>query len=281
MVKGTIAVASGKGGTGKTTIALNLAAAIGSPVTLLDCDVEEPNVHLFLGPSWEANEEFHVLNPSFDEERCSGCGECKRHCRFNAIAIFGGKPMLFPELCHSCGACVRACPSHAITEEQRAIGRIREGTSHGIRLIDGELNIGEAKSPPLIEGVRRRGDNETLAIIDAPPGTSCPVLAAVKDVDYLVLVTEPTPFGLNDLILAMEMAKALQRRYGVIINRSDIGNDQTLTYCQNQGIAILAQLPFDRDVARIYSQGKIPCHTLPHYRRIFEDIIARLNKEMI
>lgn len=282
MLKGTIAIASGKGGTGKTTVALNLSAA--SPqdsVTLLDCDVEEPNAHLFLKPDFEVQEDYCVQNPVFDESRCNGCGACRVHCRFNALAIIAGKPMLFPELCHSCGACVRACPVHAVSEQPRPIGTIREGQCHGIQLIDGELNIGEAKSPPLIEGVRLRSSKRELTIIDAPPGTSCPVLAAIKDCDYLILVTEPTPFGLSDLKLAVEMAKALSLRYGVIINRSDLGDEETRKFCEDHAVHILAELPFDLAVAKLYSEGKIPSLELPRYRQIFENIINRLEKEMI
>jgi MinD superfamily P-loop ATPase len=281
MFKGTIAIASGKGGTGKTTISLNLAAVVSdSPVTVLDCDVEEPNAHLFLKPHWDTQEEYTVLNPVFNENLCSGCGVCRSHCRFNAIAVLSGQPMLFPELCHSCGACVEACPVHAISEQPRSIGKIREGYRDGIRLIDGELNIAEAKSPPLIEGVRHRSNEANLTIIDAPPGTSCPVLAAIKDSDFLVLVTEPTPFGLHNLKLAVEMATALGLRFGVIINRADLGDKEARNFCKNQGISILAELPLDLEIARLYSRGEIPSRVLPRYREIFRDILLRLQKEM-
>lgn len=278
MLRGTIAVASGKGGTGKTTVATNMAVAYGQPVMLLDCDVEEPNAHLFLKPKWEESSQVFVLNPAFDDDLCSGCGKCLEHCRFNAIGIFGGKPMLFPELCHSCGACVRTCPDGAIHEAPRAIGVVEWGSSGNVRLVHGRLDVGEAKSPPLINEVRRRG-GDGLVIIDAPPGTSCPVIAAVNGADYLVLVTEPTPFGLNDLELAVGMAKVLHLRVGVVVNRADIGDARIRDFCASAGIPILEELAYDAQVARAYSRGEIASLALPDYRRRFAHLLSRIGEE--
>lgn len=273
----TLAIASGKGGTGKTTVALNLAAVADQPVRLLDCDVEAPNDHLFIKPVQVEERVSSVMVPAFNQELCDGCGQCKQHCRFNAIAVLGGKPMLFPELCHSCGACIPACPHYAISEVQRPVGVVRCGTKDHISLIYGVLDIGEAKSPPLIGDVKNEpSDGTGLTIIDAPPGTSCPVVAAVKYCDYLLLVTEPTPFGLHDLKLAVGMAQALGLKHGVIINRCDLGDARVRSFCAENHIPLLAELPFDRRVAEAYAAGKIPAAVVPEiagaYRRLYQRI---------
>lgn len=270
-----IAVASGKGGTGKTTVAVNLAwtiAQAGRPATLLDCDVEEPNCHIFLQPEIERREQCTVPIPSVNEDLCNGCGTCQQVCEYNAIIALNKSVMVFPELCHSCGGCVLFCPEKALTETEKAIGDVEYGHAQDIRFVQGELRIGEVLAPPLIRQVKQAIDHEGITIIDAPPGTSCPVIEAVKRTDYVVLVTEPTPFGLNDLKLAVAMMRELRIPFGVVVNRDGVGNDDVYEYCRGEEIQVLARIPDDRDIAKTYSQGLVVGKALPHYKQIFANL---------
>ncbi|BCL59545.1 hypothetical protein DGMP_02380 [Desulfomarina profundi] len=205
-----ISVASGKGGTGKTTVATNLAAALGQGVRLLDCDVEEPNAHLFLNPDLQNREDVTTFIPEIDEERCTGCKKCAEICRFRALAVVAGKVLVFPELCHSCGGCVEVCEESAVRDSHRVLGSVESGNAGDILFSHGRLRVGEAMSPPLIMAVRRVGANNGTTIIDAPPGTSCPVIAATRGVDFVLMVTEPTPFGLHDLKLGWRLSGHLE-----------------------------------------------------------------------
>ena len=270
-MNGVIAVASGKGGTGKTTIAVNLAASWPGSITLLDCDVEDPNAHLFLCPEWENRKRFAVPVPVFDFELCDGCGLCRDACRFNALAIIDHRPLLFPELCHSCGVCKLVCPRAAVTEVPREIGTLEWGRSNSVYLIQGCLDIGEAKSPPLIKAVRKAAGGGPM-IIDAPPGTSCPVVASIQGVDYLLLVGEPTPFGIHDLSLAIELAGILGLPYGVVVNRSGPGDAKLAALCKERRAPVLAWFPYDLDAARAYSRGQLPIEALPEYRQRMESL---------
>jgi len=275
-----VSIASGKGGTGKTTVAVNLALSLEENVQFLDCDVEEPNAHIFLKPKITHARSLSVLVPKVDEKRCTYCGKCARFCSYNAIAIVKEKVLFFPELCHNCGGCTIVCPEKAIREVKRPKGVIEEGRSGKIRFIKGELNVGEAVSPPLIREVKKAADKDFLTIIDVPPGTSCPVIEAVKGSDFCLLVTEPTPFGLNDLILAVEVMRKLKIPFAVVINRSDIGDGKVEEYCEKEKIPILMRIPMDRRIATAYSKGTPIVEEIPEYREKFKELYEKI-KQML
>lgn len=274
--RSVIAVASGKGGTGKTTVATNLArvaADRGLPVSYLDCDVEEPNGHIFLKPEIEKTTSISVPVPVVDEGKCTACGKCKEICQYSAIALLGKTVLTFSNLCHGCGGCVLVCPVEAISETGREVGVVEEGTADGVRFVHGRLRIGEAMSPPLIREVKRRIRADGLNIIDVPPGTSCPVVQSVKGSDYVLLVTEPTPFGLNDLKLAVEMLRVLSLPFGVVVNRADIGDEAVFDYCRDELVDVLLRIPDDRRIAEAYSRGCLAAQALPEYGHIFESLL--------
>ena len=271
-----ISVASGKGGTGKTTIATNLAVSIGSNAQLLDCDVEEPNAQLFLKPEIRKTNIVNTPVPDIDKQKCSLCRKCAEICRFKAIAIAGQTILTFPELCHSCGGCLIVCPENAITETGRELGMIETGSSYPIEFGHGRLRIGEAMSPPLIKKVRSLGKPQSINIIDAPPGTSCPVIAAMKETDFVLMVTEPTPFGLHDLKLAVEAVKLLDIPCGLVINRADIGTDDVRQYALAENLPILMEIPFDRRIAEVYSNGHLIVEELPEWRPKFFDLFNQI-----
>jgi MinD superfamily P-loop ATPase len=271
-----VAVASGKGGTGKTTVALNLAKVLGSDVYLLDCDVEEPNSHLFLSGVKTAEEEVCIPVPKVDEQACNGCGECSRFCEFNAIVSLGDKPLVFPEMCHGCGGCMKVCPEAAIREVDRRIGVVETIRSGHITLVQGRLDVGVSLTPPLIRGVKARLPAGTPAILDAPPGTACPVIATLQGADYVVLVTEPTPFGLHDLKLAVEMVRNLRIPAGVVLNRAGIGDDRVHRFCREQGIPILVEIPYERKIAEVISRGSLIVDALPEFRGLFTSLMEKI-----
>jgi len=273
-----ISIASGKGGTGKTTIATNLALSIGSKVQLLDCDVEEPNAHLFIEPVFDATDQIFAPVPAINEEKCTYCGKCTEICQFKAIAILDETVLVFSQLCHSCGGCVEVCPEGAITEEGRELGVIQKGHRNGLEIIHGKLRLGEAMSPPLIKKVREYGIHDRVTIIDAPPGTSCPVIAAMKDTDFVLLVTEPTPFGLYDLKLAVGAVEILGIPHGLVINRSDLGDNRVKEYAETMHIPILMQIPFDRRIAEAYSRGEPLVERIPEWKDNFRDLFHRINQ---
>ncbi len=264
-----ISVASGKGGTGKTTVSVNMALALGADVELLDCDVEEPNAHLFLQPVITRTERVETLIPLVDESKCTFCKKCSDICRFNALAVVGKRVLVFAELCHSCGGCMLVCPEGAITETGRELGTLNFGARDGIGFINGQLRVGEAMSPPLIKRVRAAADSHRITIVDAPPGTSCPVIAAMNGADFILMVTEPTPFGLHDLKLAVEAVRLLGIPCGLVINRADIGDNKVFDYAARENLPILLTIPFDRRIAEVYSQGKNIVEEFPEWRERF------------
>lgn len=274
-----IAIASGKGGTGKTTVATNLAyvaAASGRSTAYLDCDVEEPNGRLFLNPEIKSRETINKLLPQVDHDLCTFCGRCAEVCRYGAIACVGRQVLVFADLCHACGGCMLACPVGAISEAPKPIGELSRGTAGAVRFVEGRLNVGEAMSPPAIHAVKEAVGDADVTIIDCPPGTSCPVIESIRGSDLVLLVTEPTPFGLNDLKLAVEMVRAMKLPLAVTLNRCDVGNDEVRRYCVRERIAVLAEIPDDRAVAEAYSRGELASQTSGSFRKSIEGLLESI-----
>jgi len=274
-----IAVASGKGGTGKTTVATNLAYVAsldGRTVAYIDCDVEEPNGHLFLKPQWQERAAVTRPVPRVDEAECTQCGRCSEICQYSAIVPLGAMVLVYAELCHGCGGCTLVCPTGAITETPREIGTLEMGLAGDVQFTRGLLNVGEAMSAPLIRQVKSAPPQTDLTVIDAPPGTSCPVIESVRGSDFVLLVTEPTPFGLNDLKLAVEMVRSLKLPPGVVINRADTGDRHTWEYCRAHRIPILAEIPDDRRIAEAYSRGDLASSLSSEYQGLFKRLLASL-----
>jgi MinD superfamily P-loop ATPase len=272
-----LAVASGKGGTGKTLVATSLALSLEEQgqVQLLDCDVEEPNAHILLRPTLTTSQPVLVPVPRVEEGRCTYCRVCSEACAYNAIAVMGKNVLVFPELCHGCGVCTYMCPDKAITEEEREAGVVEEGRAGDVRFVHGRLAIGEAMAGPVIRAVKRRVDRTSRVIVDVPPGNSCPVVEAVKGSDFCLLVTEPTPFGLHDLALAVELAAKLRIPCGVVINRDGCGDESVERYCAQQHIPVLLKIPLDRRIAELYCRGQSLVAGMPTWRPAFLDLWER------
>ncbi len=274
-----IAVASGKGGTGKTTVAVNIAHSFsdsGFRVRLIDCDVEAPNAHIFTKPEILEFRKVCVPVPVVDEKKCNACGRCGKVCRFSAIVTLGAKAVTFPSLCHGCGSCMLSCPEQAITESSREIGTIEIGIANFGEFAHGMLKIGEAMSPPLIRSVKKIESSADVTIIDCPPGTSCPVVQSVKGSDYVIMVTEPTPFGLHDLRLAVEMIREIGIPFGVVVNRVDISDITAHDFCSENGIPVIGTIPDDRRIAESYSRGLVIHDMLPEYVPRFEQVMMNV-----
>ena len=271
-----ISIASGKGGTGKTTVATNLTLSIGSDVQLLDCDVEEPNAHLFIHPVFDQTEIVTTPVPEIDRDKCTHCGKCGEICQFKAIVVVGETVLPFEELCHSCGGCMAVCPEDAITEKGRELGLLQKGHRNGIEFIHGKLRVGEAMSPPLIKKVLSFTDPAKLTIVDAPPGTSCPVIESMKNADFVLLVTEPTPFGLYDLKLAVGAVKIINIPCGLVINRSNLGDDKVKTYAHKVNLPVLMEIPYDRRIAEAYSRGDMIVEVMPEWKERFLELYHRI-----
>jgi MinD superfamily P-loop ATPase len=275
-----ISVASGKGGTGKTLVATSLALSLKDSykVMLLDCDVEEPNDHILMKPKITSSESVLIPVPKVDETKCTYCGKCAQVCVYHAIAVLGNHVLTFPQLCHGCGACSYLCPEKAISEEPRQTGVVEGGHSDGVGFIHGILTVGEAMAPPVIRKVKERGNGNGIVIRDVPPGTSCPVVEAIKGSDFCLLVTEPTPFGLNDLALAVETVRQLNIPCGVVLNRAGVGDAGVEEYCCKENIPILLTIPLDTEIARLYSRGITLAKGMPEWKERFLTLFERIRE---
>lgn len=278
-----VAVASGKGGTGKTTVAASLAAVWSQPPAAVDLDVEEPNLHLFLNPTIVGRQSAELQVPEIVTSRCTHCGACSQLCQFKAIAVMGEVALSFPEMCHGCGGCFRVCPEKALRPASRELGEVSWGSGGGALFLMGRLRVGEAMSPPLMRAVKAKLIELTRnrpmdVIIDAPPGVSCPAVNAVMDSDVILLVTEPTPFGRYDLNLAREAFAPMGKPMGVVVNRSGLGDRALIDYCRDNGLEILAEIPYSRKIAEAYSRGRIISDTGDSYRRLFQNLSQRLRQ---
>jgi len=277
-----VAVASGKGGTGKTTVSVNLAASLAAvrPVQVVDCDVEEPNAGLFLRPTIRRETEVSLPVPAVKADRCTGCGACAQACAFNAIVVLGRQAIVFPELCHGCGACVAACTYGALAVERRRLGTIAAGVARGgsLEFLEGRIDTGVSLAVPVIRALKRQSRDAGVAdvIYDAPPGTACPVVATLRDSDFVILVTEPTPFGRHDLGLAVQLVEELGLPCGVVINRIGIGDAAIDEFCAAKRIPILMAIPFDRLYAEAIAAGELLVDRFPEWRSRFIDLWRRI-----
>ncbi|MFZ2631994.1 MAG: ATP-binding protein [Desulfosalsimonadaceae bacterium] len=278
-----VSVASGKGGTGKTTVSASLLSVWPDPVVAVDLDVEEPNLHLFLHPNISGGRNAFMEIPKVDESLCSRCGQCSTLCQFKAISLMGEVLMIFPEMCHGCGGCIAICPEQALSVDFRELGDISWGRWEKGDFIMGRLRIGEAMSPPLMRAVKARLNERMTAspadaVIDAPPGVSCPAVHAVMDSDMILLVTEPTPFGVYDMKLARQAFAPMKKPMGVVVNRAGLGNSEIYDYCKAEGLEILAEIPYDRRIAEAYAKGCIIADTSEDMRRLFTGLAGKIRQ---
>jgi MinD superfamily P-loop ATPase len=272
-----ISVASGKGGTGKTSVAVNMALSIEN-VQLLDCDVEEPNAHLFLNPKTNQTKAVTVSIPVVDKTLCDCCGKCADFCQYNALFVGADKVLVFPELCHSCGGCFLVCPKKAISEEKHRIGTLFLGSAGDLELVYGELEVGEPMAVPVIREVKRRIKKGKNVILDSPPGTSCPVIQTIDGSDFCILVTEPTPFGLHDLRIIVQILESMGVPFGVIVNRAGIGDKRVYEYCEEKTIPILLEIPYQRRIAELYSGGIPFSLEMPEWKTRFQTLFNNITK---
>ena len=279
-----LTITSGKGGTGKTLVATNLAHLLSveqdKVIQLLDCDVEAPNDHLFFDQQIQQEIPVFLQIPEIDHERCTLCNHCADVCEFNAIAVFGKSVLVFPELCHACGGCTLACPEQAIHETEHQTGTVAIGESGALQLYSGLLNIGEAKSPPVIQAVKYGITQDRINILDSPPGTSCPVVETLHGADYVVMVAEDSPFGCHDLKLAVKLVSAMNLPKGLVINKADPSFPDLRRFAEQEQIPVLAEIPFDRNIAEIYSRGELLVEQDEKYHQIFTQLWTEIKKNI-
>lgn len=270
-----LSIAGGKGGTGKTTVAVNIALSLKN-VQLLDCDVEEPNAHLLLTPKIHETKPVYLPVPQIDEKVCDHCGKCSQFCEQNALFVSPEKVLVFSELCNGCGGCVIVCPKEAISEKKRKIGTVRIGLSGDVELVYGELEVGEPMGVPVIKEVKKQVKNDKITIIDSPPGTSCPVIESIHGSDYCLLAAEPTPFGLHDLKIMVEVLKEVGIPCGIVVNCAGIGDRKLYEYCEENNIPILLEIPFQRKIAELYSRGIPFTSKMPKWRDEFQTLFNEI-----
>lgn len=275
-----IAVLSGKGGTGKTFVSVNLAAS-SQKACYVDCDVEEPNGHLFFKPQGIIKIDVSVRIPIIDNDKCNGCRTCVNFCKFNALAYIGEKIKVFENVCHSCGGCALLCPQNAILEKDKSIGLIEQGKSQNVDILTGILNTGEASGVPIIkELINRVDEKKDLTIIDCPPGSACVVMESIKEADYCVLVAEPTQFGTHNLAMVYELVKLFNKPFGVVLNKCIDDQSPSEVFCVENNIPILEKITFDNELGKINSNGLIAAREIPKYKNIFEELLKKITKEV-
>jgi MinD superfamily P-loop ATPase len=270
-----VSVASGKGGTGKTSVAVNMALSVGN-VQLLDCDVEEPNAYLFLKPKISHTQAVTVSVPVVNEKLCNRCRKCADFCQYNALFVGSNEVLVFPDLCHSCGGCVLVCPAGAISEEQHRIGTLKRGATDDVELVYGELDVQKPMAVPVITAVKRHIRKGKNVILDSPPGTSCPVIQTVKGSDFCVLVTEPTPFGLHDLKIIVQVLESMKIPFGVVVNRAGVGDKKGYEFCGEKNIPVLLEIPYDKRIAELYSQGIAFSQEMPEWKEKFQTLFENV-----
>jgi MinD superfamily P-loop ATPase len=272
-----VAVASGKGGTGKTSVAVNMALSVGN-VQLLDCDVEEPNAYLFLKPKINKTQVVTVSVPVVNEKLCNRCGKCADFCQYNALFVGTDKVLVFPDLCHSCGGCALVCPAEAISEEPHRIGTLTHASTDDIELVYGELDVQRPMAVPIIAEVKRQIKEGKNVILDSPPGTSCPVIQTVKGSDFCVLVTEPTPFGLHDLKIIVQVLENMNIPFGVVVNRAGAGDKKVHEFCREKNIPVLLEIPYDKRIAELYSRGIPFSREMPEWKTKFQELFKTVER---
>jgi len=277
----TIAVLSGKGGTGKTLVSVNLAALLPDS-TYIDCDVEEPDGHLFFKPVFGTSVPVMVKTPQVDENRCTGCHACVDFCKFNALALIGSTLMVFNEICHSCGGCVLVCPRKALSEKERMVGFVREGISRGVQVVTGTMNIGESSGVPIIEAELRIKEKNinNLTFIDCPPGSACLVRKSIQEADYCLLVAEPTVFGAHNLAMVYALVSSLHKRFSLVLNKCLGGEENpSEVFAIEHQIPIVGRIPFDSELGLLNSEAKVVVWESEKYRQLFSSILTTVLRE--